>query len=152
MDTEILMDTEPSTGKNDGFWLPWGICKENIKQNIIMVMLRKAESNIKCFWLEDICFKQLVDDAAIFTIMITIFSQKIHNIWCFNFYLWHCNARGFLKFSKNSFKNTTNGLIKKIFLMNIKGTELKGGRVHLTTPHPMTMRKQQKRTKRRFNI
>ena len=37
----VEMDTEPSTGKNDGFWLPWGILKEYIKQNIIMVVLRK---------------------------------------------------------------------------------------------------------------
>ena len=36
------MDTEPSTGKNDGVWLLWGIFKEYMKQNIIMAMLRKA--------------------------------------------------------------------------------------------------------------
>ena len=39
------MDTEPSTGNNDGFWLPWGIFKEYIKQNIIMVVLRKANAH-----------------------------------------------------------------------------------------------------------
>ena len=30
------MDTEPPTGKNDGFWLLWGIFKEYIKQYITM--------------------------------------------------------------------------------------------------------------------
>ena len=30
--------------KNDGFWLLWGIFKEYIKQNIIMAVLRKANS------------------------------------------------------------------------------------------------------------
>ena len=29
------MDTAPYTEKNDGFWFLWGICKEDIKQNII---------------------------------------------------------------------------------------------------------------------
>ena len=36
------IDTECSTGKDDGFWALWGIFKENIKQNIIMAVLRKA--------------------------------------------------------------------------------------------------------------
>ena len=35
------MDTERSTGKNDGFWLLRGIFKKYIKQNIIMAVLRK---------------------------------------------------------------------------------------------------------------
>ena len=35
------IDTEPSTGKNDGFWLLWVIFKEYIKQNIIMALLKK---------------------------------------------------------------------------------------------------------------
>ena len=39
------MDTAPYTGKNDGFWLPWGICKEYIKQNIIKAVLRKANAH-----------------------------------------------------------------------------------------------------------
>ena len=39
------IDTEPATGKNDGFWLLWGIFKEYIKQNIIMAVLRKAHSH-----------------------------------------------------------------------------------------------------------
>ena len=39
------MDTEISTGKNDGFWLLWEIFKEYIKQNIIMTVLRKANSH-----------------------------------------------------------------------------------------------------------
>ena len=39
------IDTEPSTGKNDGFWLLWGIFKEYIKENIIMTVLRKANSH-----------------------------------------------------------------------------------------------------------
>ena len=38
------MDTGPYTGKNDGFWLLWGICKEYIKQNIIKTVLRKANA------------------------------------------------------------------------------------------------------------
>ena len=41
------MNTKRLTGKNDGFWLLWGIFKEYIKQNIIMAVLRKAHSNIK---------------------------------------------------------------------------------------------------------
>ena len=36
------MDTERSIEKNDGFRLLWEIFKENIKQNIIMAVLRKA--------------------------------------------------------------------------------------------------------------
>ena len=39
------MDTECSTGKNYGFWVLWGIFKEYIKQNIIMAVLRKANSH-----------------------------------------------------------------------------------------------------------
>ena len=39
------MDTEWSTGKNYGFWVLWGIFKEYIKQNIIMAVLRKANSH-----------------------------------------------------------------------------------------------------------
>ena len=39
------MDTAPCTGKNDGFWLLWGICKEYIKQNIIKAVLRKANAH-----------------------------------------------------------------------------------------------------------
>ena len=35
------MDTEHSTGKNDKFWLLWGIFQENIKENIIVEVLRK---------------------------------------------------------------------------------------------------------------
>ena len=38
------MDTECSTGKDHGFWVLWGIFREYIKQNIIMVVLRKANS------------------------------------------------------------------------------------------------------------
>ena len=36
------MDTERSTGKNNEFWLLRGIFKENIKENIIVEVLRKA--------------------------------------------------------------------------------------------------------------
>ena len=39
------MNTEHPIGNNDGFWLPWGIFKEYIKQNIIMVVLRKANAH-----------------------------------------------------------------------------------------------------------
>ena len=39
------MDTAISTGKNNGFWLLWEIFKEYIKQNIIMAVLRKANSH-----------------------------------------------------------------------------------------------------------
>ena len=39
------MDTEWSTGKNYGFWVLWEIFKEFIKQNIIMAVLRKANSH-----------------------------------------------------------------------------------------------------------
>ena len=39
------INSEPLTGKNDRFRLIWGIFKEHIKQNIIMAMLRKANSN-----------------------------------------------------------------------------------------------------------
>ena len=46
------MDTERSTGKNDGFWLQWGIFKEYIKQNIIMIVLREANSHsVVICWL-----------------------------------------------------------------------------------------------------
>ena len=40
------MNTAPYTGKNDGFWLLWGICKEYIKQNIIKAVLRKANAQL----------------------------------------------------------------------------------------------------------
>ena len=39
------MNTELSTGKNDGFWLLWGMFKEYIQQDIIMVVLRKANAH-----------------------------------------------------------------------------------------------------------
>ena len=39
------VDAERSTGKSDGFWLLWGIFKKYIKQNIIMAVLRKANSH-----------------------------------------------------------------------------------------------------------
>ena len=39
------MDTESSTGKNDEFWLLWGIFKVYVKQNIIMAVLRKANAH-----------------------------------------------------------------------------------------------------------
>ena len=35
------MDAERSAEKDDGFWLQWGIFKEYIKKNIIMVVLKK---------------------------------------------------------------------------------------------------------------
>ena len=38
-------ETKTSTGKNDGFWLLWGIFKEYIKPNIMMALLRKAHSH-----------------------------------------------------------------------------------------------------------
>ena len=44
------IDTEPSTGKNDGFWLLWVTFKEHIKQNTIMALLKKTNSH-----LVDIC-------------------------------------------------------------------------------------------------
>ena len=34
-----------STRKNNGFWLLWGIFKEYIRQNIIMVVFREANSH-----------------------------------------------------------------------------------------------------------
>ena len=48
------MDTAPCTGKNDRFWLLWGIFREYIKQNIITAVLRKANAHsaIKCFQIE----------------------------------------------------------------------------------------------------
>ena len=39
------MATECSTGEKYGFWVLWGIFKEYIKQNIIMAVLRKANSH-----------------------------------------------------------------------------------------------------------
>ena len=39
------MDSERLTGKNDGFWLLWGIFKQYIKQNIIMAVSTKAHAN-----------------------------------------------------------------------------------------------------------
>ena len=38
------MANEPSKGRNNGFWLLWGIFKEYIKQDIIMAVLRKTNS------------------------------------------------------------------------------------------------------------
>ena len=38
------MDVECLTEKNYGFWVPWGIFKEYIKQNI-MAVLQKANSH-----------------------------------------------------------------------------------------------------------
>ena len=35
----------PYTEKNDGVWLLWGIFKEYLKQNIIMAVLRKANTH-----------------------------------------------------------------------------------------------------------
>ena len=37
--------TEPSTEKNDGFLLLWGSFKDDIKQNFVMAVLRKATSH-----------------------------------------------------------------------------------------------------------
>ena len=39
------MDTEDSAEKNYGFWVLWGRFKEYIKQNIIIAVLRKANSH-----------------------------------------------------------------------------------------------------------
>ena len=39
------MVTEPSTGKNDGFWLLWEIFKEYNKPNIITAVLRKTNAH-----------------------------------------------------------------------------------------------------------
>ena len=36
------MGTSSYTGENDGVWLLWGIFKEYLKQNIITVVLKKA--------------------------------------------------------------------------------------------------------------
>ena len=44
------IDTKRLTGKNDGFWLLWGIFKKYIKQNIIMTVLRKANSYSVVMW------------------------------------------------------------------------------------------------------
>ena len=38
-------DTEPLIGKNDRFWLLWEIFKDYIQQNVIMAVLRKANSH-----------------------------------------------------------------------------------------------------------
>ena len=40
------MDPECSIGKSYGFWVLWGMFKEYIKQNIIMAVLRKADSDL----------------------------------------------------------------------------------------------------------
>ena len=39
------IDTERWTEKNYGFWLLWGVSKDYTKQNIIMTVLRKANSH-----------------------------------------------------------------------------------------------------------
>ena len=39
------MNIESLTEINDGFWLLWGIFKEYIKQNIIMTVFKKANSD-----------------------------------------------------------------------------------------------------------
>ena len=39
------MDFVPYTGKNDGFWLLWGMSKKYIKQSIITAVLRKANTH-----------------------------------------------------------------------------------------------------------
>ena len=39
------MDTASYRGKNDAFWLLWGIFKECIKQNVITAMLKKANAH-----------------------------------------------------------------------------------------------------------
>ena len=39
------MNIERLTEINDGFWLLWGILKEYIKQNIIMTVFKKANSD-----------------------------------------------------------------------------------------------------------
>ena len=39
------MDTASYTGKNDGFWLMWGIFKEYITQNITTAVLGKANAH-----------------------------------------------------------------------------------------------------------
>ena len=39
------MDIASYTGKIDGVWLLWGIYKEYLKQNIITVVLRKANAH-----------------------------------------------------------------------------------------------------------
>ena len=39
------MDAASYTGKNDGFWLLWGIFKDYIKQSIITAVLRKANAH-----------------------------------------------------------------------------------------------------------
>ena len=46
----VNFDTEPSVGKNDGFWLLWGLFKVYIEENIIMAVLRKVNSHS-----DDIC-------------------------------------------------------------------------------------------------
>ena len=37
--------TESLTEKNNGFWSLWGIFKKYVKRNIIMAVLRKANSH-----------------------------------------------------------------------------------------------------------
>ena len=39
------INIKPSRETNDGFWLLWGIFKKYVKQNIIMKVLRKANSH-----------------------------------------------------------------------------------------------------------
>ena len=41
------MDMETS-GKNDLFWLLWGIFKKYIKQNIIMAVFKKSKFSLSC--------------------------------------------------------------------------------------------------------
>ena len=45
MSPKFEFDTQLSTGKNDGFWLICGIFTKYIRQNIIVVVLRKTNSN-----------------------------------------------------------------------------------------------------------
>ena len=42
------IDTDPSTGKSNGFWLLWGIFNKYIKQNIIMQLHCRLIRNWWC--------------------------------------------------------------------------------------------------------
>ena len=75
------MDTEPSTGKKWWvFWLPEGIFKEYIKQNIIMAMLRRANAHLQI----DKKTNNVKEDPSRKTDLNFGFSQAVWGLWGFN--------------------------------------------------------------------
>ena len=45
LECQFLKDLCCAFNRNDGFWLLWGIFKEYIKQDIVIVVLQKANSH-----------------------------------------------------------------------------------------------------------